>query len=190
VEAFEALDAACRHFRRRLVIVRPDHAGLGTPCTDWSVRDLLNHMVGGQRRYIMLLNGATTVEVEATRDHDHLGTDAVAAFDEAHAELTASFRTPGALTRIVHHRGGDRTGRDLLLMRTVEYAVHGWDLSQAIGVDDTIEGDLAEFLAREVTAAHHLWEGPRGAFAAPVTAPASAAAQDRLMRLTGRLADH
>ena len=47
-------------------------------------------------------------------------------------------------------------------MRTVEYAVHGWDLSQAIQIDHTIPTPLASFLARAVEASRFLLGGSRG----------------------------
>ncbi len=74
-------------------------------------------------------------------------------------------------------------------MRTVEYAVHGWDLSQAIGFDDTIAAPLASFLASAVEASGVLLKGPRGPFAGatPATEPA-ASPQVRLLALTGRAA--
>ena len=62
--ADDALDAACSYCRHRLAAVRAGHFGLPTPCTEWTVRDLVNHVLGGQRRYLMLLAGASTAEVE------------------------------------------------------------------------------------------------------------------------------
>lgn len=189
MDAFDALDQAHDYFRKRLVAVRVSHFDLPTPCAGWNVRDLLNHVLGGEKRYLMLLNGASTAEVEATRQDDHLRGDAVASFGTAHAELTRAFTARGALDRIVHHRSGDRTGRELVLMRTVEYAVHGWDLSRAIGFDDTIDGSLASFVASAVEASRHLFDSSRGAFAEAVPATDSAAPpQLRLLALTGRTA--
>lgn len=159
MDAFEALDVSGDKFRRQLMEVRPEQMDLPTPCAGWSVRDLLNHVVGGEKRYILLLRGAPTSVVEATRDADHIGTDAVASFDELHADLKTAFRKPGVLAMTVHHRAGDRRGGDLLLMRTVEYAMHGWDLATAIGADSTIDSEVVAFLAQEMSANAHLWDG-------------------------------
>ena len=131
MDSIDALDTACTYCRLRLAAVRASDFSLPTPCTEWTVRDLLNHLLGGQRRHFMLLNGASTAMVEGNRHDDHLSGDPVASFDAAHAELKRAFTAPGAVDQTVHHRGGDRTGRELLLMRPVENAVHGWDLSQA-----------------------------------------------------------
>jgi hypothetical protein len=65
----------------------------------WTVRDLVNHVVGGNRRYVLLLTGAPTAEVEALRDLEHLGTDPLAAFTLTSAEMVTAFHQPGAMTR-------------------------------------------------------------------------------------------
>jgi uncharacterized protein (TIGR03086 family) len=181
MDAFQALDVTGAQFRRLLTEVRSEHIESPTPCPGWSVRDLLNHVVGGEKRYILLLRGAPTSVVEATRDADHLGADPVAAFDELHADLTRSFRKPGVLATTVHHRAGDRRGSDLLLMRTAEYAMHGWDLATAIAADDTIDAEVVAFLLQEMSANAHLWDG--------IFTPLSTTSdtqQEQLLSLTGR----
>jgi uncharacterized protein (TIGR03086 family) len=181
MDAFEALDVSSAQFRRLLLEVRPDQMSLPTPCAGWSVRDLLNHVVGGEKRYILLLRGAPTAVVEATRDADHLSPAPAVAYDELHADLMTSFRKPGVLATTVHHRAGDRRGSDLLLMRTVEYALHGWDLATAIDAGAAVDGEVVEFLLEEMTVNAHVWEG----IFVPVEATA-ATAQDRLLLCTGR----
>ena len=48
--------------------------------TEWDVQALVNHVVGANRRYTMLLHGATADEVDATRMEDHLGDDPASSF--------------------------------------------------------------------------------------------------------------
>jgi len=80
VVALDLLSRADDGFAQRLALVRPDQWAAQTPCTEWDVRALVNHVVGANRRYTMLLHGATTDEAEATRAVDHLGDDPVASF--------------------------------------------------------------------------------------------------------------
>jgi uncharacterized protein (TIGR03086 family) len=183
MELLEALDRATAGFAHTLSHVRDEQWDAATPNPGWSVRDLVNHVVGGNRRYVVLLTGAPTVEVEALRDLDHLGNDPMQAFVETSAEVTAAFRAPGTMTQIVHHRLGDRTGEELLVMRVIEHAVHGWDLARAIEVDDHLDPDVAATVLAAFVADPSMLS--RTSFA-PGTPPADADPQRRLLSLTGR----
>jgi uncharacterized protein (TIGR03086 family) len=133
-------------FARRLRLVGDDDWQRPTPCSDWDVRALVNHVVGANVRYELLLHGAPTEQVEATRTVDHLGHDALASFVATADVVVGCFHEDGALERIAHHATGDRTGRDLLSMRVLDAAIHGRDLAQAIGVDEAPCDDVVAFI--------------------------------------------
>jgi uncharacterized protein (TIGR03086 family) len=135
------LQANCG-FADRLRLVTPSDWSRPTPCSEWDVRALVNHVVGANVRYQMLLAGAPLSEVEATRGTDHLGEHPVAAFCATAAVAADSFRAPGVLDRTFRHAAGERTGRELLLMRIVDVAVHGWDLARALGGDERIDAGV------------------------------------------------
>src|SRR5262245_27044011 len=124
--ALDLMSRADDGFVQRIALVRTDQWTAPTPCTEWDVRALVNHVVGAKHRYTMLLHGAATDEVEATRAVDHLGDDPVASFAAAAAGLQAAFGEPGALARTAHHRTGERTGAQLLGMQVLDIAVHTW----------------------------------------------------------------
>lgn len=157
-----------------------------TPCTEWSVRELANHVVGGCRRYTMLLHGAYPDETNALRALDHLGVDPMGSFAAAADEMTGAFREPGALDRTVHHPAGDRSGQALLEMRIVDFAVHGWDLARAIASDETLDPDLVVLLW-DLASATVPDLAQRGYFkTAEGTLSAGASLQTQLLHLTGR----
>jgi uncharacterized protein (TIGR03086 family) len=169
-------------FGRRLRLVGAEDWTRPTPCTDWDVRALVNHVVGANVRYQLSLHGATTAQVEATRTVDHLGDDPFGAFIATSAAMVAAFHEDGVLDRMHHHVTGDRTGRELLAMRVLDLAVHGWDLARAIGADETIEPDLVEFLLT------HSFDVDLGPAFAPgaVDIPPDASRQDQLLYRLGR----
>lgn len=178
-----ALDRATAAFAGVLGQVRDDQWAAPTPDPGWSVRDLVNHVVGGNRRYVVLLTGAPTAEVEALRNVEHLGADPTLDFIESSASVAAAFRGPGAMQRTVHHRLGDRSGAELLVLRVMEHAVHGWDLARAIGVDDRIDPEVTQTLLAAFAADPGILG--RVGFG-PATVPDDAEPQRRLLILTGR----
>ena len=151
MDGFEALACANAEFERRLLLVRDSDWHRPTPCTEWDVRALVNHVVGGSRRHAMLLRGARAAQVYATRAEDHLGADAMAAFVAGADMLLTEFGKPGALDRLVHHPIGDRSGRELLGMRIYDVTVHAWDLACAIDADRALEPALVQRTLLEVS---------------------------------------
>jgi uncharacterized protein (TIGR03086 family) len=181
-EPMELLVLAIDEFGRRLRLVGPDDWTRSTPCTEWDVRALVNHVVGANVRYELSLHGASTAQVEATRTVDHLGDDPFGAFIATSAAMVAAFHEDGALDGTHHHVTGDRTGRELLAMRILDLAVHGWDLARAIGTDEAMDNDVVEFL---LTHTFEVDLGPAFAVGA-VDIPSDASQQDRLLYRLGR----
>lgn len=183
--ALTLLTRASDGFTERLGLVRPHHWAAPTPCAAWDVQALVNHVVGANRRYTMLLHGATADEVDATRTADHLSDDPVSSFVTTAAELEAAIREPGAMARTAHHPAGERTGAQLLEMRVLDLTVHTWDLARSIGADESLDPDLVAF----ALTLRDTFEAGRehGSFALPPEeTPADGSAQTRLLTLSGR----
>ena len=185
MDLFEQLERSISAFGTRLQLVRPEQWHHPSPCEDWDVRELVNHVVGGALRYTMLLHGATADEVAATWALDHLGGDPTAAFEQRAQEVTQAFHEDGALSRTVHHPAGDRSGKELLELRITEFAVHAWDLARAIAADERIDPALVdEMLKRLSVTGTRLEQG--GYFDPPTGAPDDASPLARLLHLAGR----
>ncbi|MFI5709828.1 TIGR03086 family metal-binding protein [Kribbella sp. NPDC051620] len=179
------LDIAIEEFARRLRLVGPGDWRRPTPCTEWDVRALVNHVVGANVRYQLLLHGAQPDQIEATRSVDHLGDDALASFVATAGRMVACFHEDGALERVAHHVIGDRTGSELVSMRILDAAVHAWDLARAIGADETLNDDVVAFL---LAYSLDLELGPQGHAFATTYADVSrnASPQDQLLHRLGR----
>jgi uncharacterized protein (TIGR03086 family) len=184
-DAIELLVMANDEFARRLRLVGPDDWRRPTPCSEWDVRALVNHVIGANVRYQLLLHAAPTEQVEATRTVDHLGDDALASFVATADGVVACFQEDGALDRVVSHATGDRSGRELLSMRILDAAIHGWDLARAIGVEETLDDDVVAFLLAYTA---DLDLGPQQRAFAPADAdlPRNASPQDQLLHRLGR----
>ncbi|MFG2292528.1 TIGR03086 family metal-binding protein [Streptomyces sp. NPDC048603] len=173
-------------FGERVHAVREDQWGAPTPCTEWNVRDLVNHVTGEQLWIPPLLTEGRTVEdVGDALSGDLLGEDPVDAWDRAAAAARAAFVAPGALDRTVKLSYGPALGSAYCSELTADCVVHTWDLSRGIGADDRLPDDLVEFTIKEVMPyADGLAAG--GLFAPPVEVPPGADAQTRLLGMVGR----
>ncbi len=159
---------------------------LPTPCPDWSVRDLVNHVVGGNWRYVALLHGAAGDAVRPSHDEDVLGSDPLEAFINGADAVDAAFREPGAMDRVVHHRSGDMPAERLFVLRVADSAIHGWDLAKAVNGDLTIDEAVVGWLNAMLPALIPALVRAGFYSSAPTVLPSGAAQQARLLHLVGR----
>jgi uncharacterized protein (TIGR03086 family) len=141
-----ALDVAGQELQRRLAEVPLDQLERPSSCAGWSVYDLINHVIGGAHRYRLLMHGAQAEQLAPTRSQDHVRPDPVLSYFRWEEPLRTAFHETGALERVVHHRAGDRSGLDLLRMRTLELTLHAWDLARSLDLDETLDEQLADYL--------------------------------------------
>lgn len=173
-------------FTSRVHAIRPDQWDAPTPCTDWSVRELVNHLAVEQLWVPPLVRDGSTIEEQGDRfDGDQLGEQPAATWDLAAAGALRAFAEPGALSRTVHLSSGPSSTLAYCAQMTMDATVHAWDLSRAIGADEQLPPELVEFAAREVRPYAADLVGT-GLFAAPRTPPPGADAQGELLALLGR----
>jgi uncharacterized protein (TIGR03086 family) len=193
-EPLDRLVLSSTEFERKLRAVRPEQWAWPTPCTDWNVRRLVNHMARGNLNYVGLLRGGTSAEFLRLRDADALGTDPVGAYARSAEECAEAFASPGALERILDYPLGKVTGRQALAVRTTDATIHTWDLARAIGADDGLDTGLVVWIDDHlediyaglaetpvaVDTTHRFFAAPQGVLAD------DASRQDRLLRRMGR----
>src|SRR4051794_31070986 len=134
-----ALDAT----RAIVAGVRPDQWSAPTPCADWDVRELTNHIVSGNWWADELATGRTIAEVGDRLDGDVLGDDPLAAYDASAAAAAAAFNRPGAMEAPCAVSYGPVPGSVYCGHRYLDVLIHGWDLAVATGQDSTIDPQLA-----------------------------------------------
>lgn len=183
----EALAAAGRAFSGRLACVGAGDWTRATPCVGWTVRDLVNHVVGGNLRYAMILAGEGPDTVLAAHDRQWLGDDPMAAFHSSLERVMAAFAASGALAAtVVHPRSGTMSGAQLRVLRVNELTVHAWDVAQAVGADDVLDEELVIWLYERLEP----WRpsfGRSGLYApSPEAVDPAATTQVRLLELVGR----
>jgi uncharacterized protein (TIGR03086 family) len=122
-----------------------------TPCRDWTVRDLVNHVVGEDRWTVPLVDGRTIADVGTTLDGDLLGDDPVgSALDAARLATTrVAEKLPDGGQ--VHLSYGDAPIGDYVHELAADHLLHSWDLAVATGgnarLDPQVTAELAEWFA-------------------------------------------
>jgi uncharacterized protein (TIGR03086 family) len=146
----------------------------GTPCDQWDVRTLLDHMIDTQNFFAARARGEEPALPSATPP-SLIGDDPQAAYEQAREQTLRAHREPGAL---------EKTG-PLLGIAVCDQLIHGWDLATASGQDATMPDDLAQ--AAFAILDGRLTDDQRGnAFKPAVVVADDAPVQDKLLAYTGR----
>ena len=186
MEPIDALERATEAYERKLVAVDPRQWGQPSACEGWSVKDLADHVLGGNRFAIALLSGVTADEAVAYAFEGGFDADPIALTrDSADAQLEA-FALPGALDRTVHHPLGDIDGATFLRLRLGDLLLHGWDLAHSVGSDESMDDELVAIVWDTYRSLGDLLQS--GAFGAGPsgTLDSDAPLSVRLLDLTGR----
>lgn len=179
---------AARRFDE-LVDAVPDDGWEGpTPCTEWTVRDLLAHMTYEGAWAPALLAGATIEEVGDRFDGDLLGVDPKGAFHAANRGEVEAAARPGVPDATVHTSMGPLPATEYLRQRLGDLVVHGWDLAAALGIDPGLDPEAVAYCLET----SRPWEEAMkasGLFGERIEVAADADILTRLLAVYGRRAD-
>jgi uncharacterized protein (TIGR03086 family) len=99
--------------------VPPGALGKATPCQDWTVRDLVDHIVASPANFARMVRGQL---IDWSAPTPSAGDDPPARFREHAEDLLGAWRDTDG--------GGGRVALDWLC---AELAVHTWDLATSLG---------------------------------------------------------
>jgi uncharacterized protein (TIGR03086 family) len=178
VDLIDALDRTFAHAHDVVAGVRPDQYDDKTPCTEWSVRDLLEHMIGA-------VEGLGAAASGRSPEPFTLSADPASQFHDAATSAMVGWRTPGVLDRIVDAGPGPMPGHALASINLLDTATHTWDLATATGQPSALPDDLAA-TALEASRSIITAEVRPGRFGPEVPAPAGATPTEALVAFLGR----
>ena len=150
-----------------------------TACSTFAVRNILEHMIGGATMFAAAFRGESPGDAAA-------GTDLVAAFPTAMADLRQAVHAPGALDRTVAAPFGDIPGEAFARFVALDGLIHGWDIATATG--QAYDPPAAVVADVDAFARQAISDDMRsaGMFAAPVDPPSGASPLVQLVAFTGR----
>jgi uncharacterized protein (TIGR03086 family) len=131
----------------RLRAVGADAWDAPTPCTEWSVRDLVNHVVGEDAWTVPLMHGRTIEDVGDSLAGDLLGDDPVATGTRTAAQAVESVAQRLPAGDPVHLSYGEESGEEYVRQLAADHLVHAWDLAAATGADRSLAPDLVAEVA-------------------------------------------
>ncbi len=177
----QALDQTGRIVAR----IKPGQWQADTPCDDWDVRALLNHLVAGNLWAAELGAGATIEHVGDRLDGDMLGADPAASYGTSAAAAAATFRRPGAMDTPCAVSYGPVPGAVYAGHRFLDVFVHGWDIAVATGQDPELDPGLMR-ACREVIEPQVAAFRAAGVFGEEQPVPPDATDQQRFLAMLGR----
>jgi uncharacterized protein (TIGR03086 family) len=153
-----------------------------TPCDDWDVRAVLDHLVGATWMFTLANQGQTVGEDTRGVADDGAG----AALGAAAAANLASWRTPGAFDGERIFPFGAFPASAAAMMNLSEVVVHTWDIAVALDADTTIDPGIAKMLDEFYAAISLDPYRAHGAFGPEITVDAGVSHADRLLAQLGR----
>ena len=176
---------AVGEFDARVQQIKSDQWHDPTPCTEWDVHALVNHVVNEARWVRPLLAGKTIEEVGDSLDGDLLGDDPIGSWKAARDEELAAVDSLDSADRMVHVSWGQITATEYLTQVLIDHVIHGWDVARAIGGDENMSPQLVQF-SLEVARPMEPMLRASGSFGDKVEVAEGAGPQAELLGLMGR----
>lgn len=179
MEALEAHQRAQDVFASVLANVRSDQLGAPTPCSEWTVGDLIEHVVSGNERVGQWAGGH---EPPPARP------DGLAEAHRAAASAAQEvFAGPAAMTTMFELPFGQVPGGVFIGMRSTDVLVHAWDLAAATGQPTDLDPALAaQLLSAARGRVQPDFRGPGKPFGAEQPCPPGRPPADQLAAFLGR----
>ncbi|MET8539657.1 TIGR03086 family metal-binding protein [Kitasatospora sp. NPDC004799] len=133
-----ALDQLAKLF----ATVTPADLERPTPCDEFTLRQLLNHVVGGIHRFAYIGEGGHAQDVVAAIE-DPSDEGWPAALDRARARVTAAWADDAALARPAVAPWGEVPGAMAVGGYLMELVTHSWDIATALGGGFALDDELA-----------------------------------------------
>ncbi|WP_342801523.1 TIGR03086 family metal-binding protein [Nocardia sp. No.11] len=183
----ERVARAAEPLSKLLRTLTPDQLTAPTPCAEFDVRALLNHLlfwgpslVGAASKAAVAPPAAAETEVDLTAG------DWSTALETQLGELAAAWRDPAAWQGTTRLGGPTELPASLVGGMVVgELIVHGWDLARALGTTVEWDDDLLDYVLDE-TAATADQGRAMGIYGPEIPVAADAPLLDRILGLTGR----
>ena len=185
-EAFAALRAAIEAGGPVIDAVPDDQLGAPTPCAEWDVRAVINHMTAAATMFALAAAHGHVPDAEAEAlSGDVLGDDFRGAWKDAMGKVLVAFERPGVLGSRMVLPFGEVTGIAALEMAAMEVGIHSADVAHAtrqVASDDRPFATVLDLVQARMV---ETWRAP-GVLDPEQPTPAGATTIERLLAFAGR----
>jgi uncharacterized protein (TIGR03086 family) len=183
--------SAQRAFGERVHAVREDQWHAATPCSDWDVAALVEHIIDEDKWLTPLIHGldldSAGKVVEGSRSlpvNGGVGANLVEVWDEASLAAADALGEDGAMERTVELSRGPTPAAEYIGEMTIDHLIHSWDLGTAIGYREPLPADVVETVYGMIKDLDLSGFGEM--FKPAVSVPDDASTLDKLIAKTGR----
>lgn len=181
MDPIERIERAAKNTSPIVHGVKESQYGDPTPCSEFDVKALLNHMIGG----LEMLRQAASGEDAQMPEGDQFGADPGKEYDARVATLLDTIKKPGVLDETWKMPFAPLPGQMMASIAFVEHLTHGWDLAHATGQDRTLPDDLIAEARGVVEPMEQMWR-MQGVCGPAVSVADSAPASDQYAGFMGR----
>ena len=168
--------------------IRPGVWNNPTPCKEWNLRVLVNHLIGENAWVAELFAGKTIAQVNGRLDGDLTGEDPIKAYVDTAGAARAAIEAPGSMEFICHLGAGDAPGSRYATELFIDTVIHAWDIAKGSDQDATLDPDLVKVCYEMVAPMAGILRRS-GAFGSVVRIADDADLQTKLLAVAGRRAD-
>jgi uncharacterized protein (TIGR03086 family) len=181
MDPIERIERATEEGSKAVAGIKPDQLTDATPCAEFDVKALLNHMIAG----LGMLHTAATGGKAVPPEGNIVSDDPSGQYDEGRAKLLEAVKTPGTLDKSWSMPFGDMPGKMMAGIAFMEHLTHAWDIRKATGQDTELPADLVKECTEVVTPMDQMLRMP-GVCGAAIEPPAGATETQKLMSFLGR----
>jgi uncharacterized protein (TIGR03086 family) len=148
----DALASVGSHLVAALGAIGDHQLTWATPCSDWDLAALIDHVTGGNRFTVQISEGHTADEA-MTRTIEHFKSGSASTMEATSSvnDQFTAFNQPGALDRTWHHVAADLMGGQVLRLRLHDLIVHTWDIEQTLDPPASLPRELLRWGLAELS---------------------------------------
>jgi len=139
-------------FEQLCTTIHDDQWDLPTPRSEWNLDQLVDHVTGGNRFTVSILDRQSADNALQTTmesfDSSHRVAEAAISSSRA---LTKAFSSPDALNRPCHHVIGEVPGRVVLRLRLHDIIIHTWDIAQTLTPPAVLPNELVSWALADLS---------------------------------------